>query len=711
MRKPLLLLIIILLISVLWLFAGDLFSLRSMQAALGALRESFQAHPFLFVLGFMAIYILVTASSLPFATVLTLLGGAIFGFWWGIGIISISATIGCTLAFWGARYFFRGSVQKRYGQRLSHFNEGIKRDGAFYLFSLRLIPIFPFFLVNILMALTPIRTQSYIWVSWLGMLPGTAIYVFAGRNFGQIESLSGLMSWPIFISLTLLGLFPWLAKFLLARFQGHKIYKNFSKPKSFDRNLIVIGAGSAGLVSAYMGAQMRAKTTLIEAHEMGGDCLNTGCIPSKTLIKSANIAAKMQNAAPYGIKSQSAEIDLPTLSNRIQSVIKSIAPNDSVERYSKMGVDVVKGRGRLIDPWRVEITPNDGKPYQLTTKSIVIATGAAPLIPPLKGLEKIEYLTSETLWSNLSSWPKLPQSLLILGGGNIGCELAQSLNRLGVSVTIVEMSARLLPNEDEEVSEFIAHKLHSEGVTILTQTEAKEFQPQICQAEQKGESIKIPFEKLLIAVGRKPRLENLGLEELGIQTDRAILSNRHLQTNIPNIYVAGDATPPYQFTHTAAYEGTYAALNALFPPIYKFKMDHRFIPMVTFTDPEIARAGLNESEARAQNINYEITKYPLSHLDRALTEGETEGWIKILTPKGKDKILGVTIIAPHAGEMLPEFTLAMKHKIGLRKILGTIHAYPTWGEAAKKSASIWSSAHLNPKLTAISERYFKMSRK
>ncbi len=692
----------------------QILTLEGLKNGLAEFETRRTAQPLLVGGGFLLLYILVTALSLPGAAVMTLAAGALFGLLWGTVIVSFASTIGATLAFLVSRYLLHDTVQKRFGERLKPINEGVKKDGSFYLFTLRLVPVFPFFLINLLMGLTPIRALTFYWVSQVGMLAGTLVYVNAGTQLAQLDSLSGILSPSLLLSFALLGLFPLIAKKTLAVIKAQRVYSEYQKPRHFDRNLIVVGAGAGGLVTAYIAAAVKAKVTLVEAHKMGGDCLNYGCVPSKALIKSAKLAHQMRHAGHYGLEDTQSSFSFKKVMQRIHAVIASVEPHDSVERYEGLGVEVIQGYARLVDPWTVEIKRNDGGVQRLTSRAIVLATGARPFVPPLPGIEDVGYVTSDTLWEQFAQLEEAPKRLVVLGGGPIGCELAQSFARLGSRVSQVEMAPRIMIREDEEVSELAQAALERDGVTVLTNHKA-------LRCERAGESKRlivtsdgrektIEFDALLCAVGRVARLQGYGLEALGIETNRTIVTNDYLETLYPNIYAAGDVAGPYQFTHTAAHQAWYAAVNALFGQFKKFKVDNRVIPWTTFIDPEVARVGLNEQEAKDKGIDYEVTRYGIDDLDRAIADGAAHGFVKILTEPGKDRILGVTIVSEYGGELIAEFVLAMKHGLGLNKILGTIHTYPTWAEANKYAAGEWKRAHAPQGVLAWLEKYHNWRR-
>ncbi|MBE0405981.1 FAD-dependent oxidoreductase [Psychrobacter sp. FME6] len=715
LKRILLILLIVLLAASFFYF--DLNELLTLEGLKGSMAQfdQYKAHSPLLIIGlFFLIYVVVTALSLPGAAILTLAAGALFGLLQGLLVASFASSIGATLAFLTSRYLLRDTIKQRFPERLAAIDAGIKKEGAFYLFTLRLVPIFPFFLINLLMGVTAIRARTFYWVSQIGMLAGTFVFVNAGTQLAQIDSLSGILSFNLIVSFALLGFFPLIAKAILNLFKKRRVYKNHHKPKKFDRNMIVIGAGAGGLVTSYIAATVRAKVTLIEAGEMGGDCLNYGCVPSKTLIKSAKVVEQMHHGERYGLENTVPQFSFKKVMARVHKVIADIAPNDSIDRYTGLGVEVLKGYAKLIDPWTVEIALNDGGTQTLTARSIVIATGARPFIPPLSGIEESGYVTSDTIWHKFSALDKPPKKLVVLGGGPIGSELAQAFARLGSSVTQIERGTRLMKKEDIEVSELVQQALISSGVKVLTSHQAircetyddKKYivvQPQ----NEKGQSkeITIEYDELLCAVGRSARLDGYGLEALGIETARTIITNEYLETLYPNIYAAGDIVGPYQFTHVASHQAWYAAVNGLFGHLKRFKVDYRVIPWTTFIDPEVARVGLNEQQAVEKNIDFEVTRYDFKTLDRAVTESANHGFIKVITPKGKDKILGVTIVSEHAGDLISEFVLAMKHGLGLNKILGTIHVYPTWAEGNKYVAGEWKRNHAPEKTLNWLEKY------
>lgn len=651
---------------------------------LAAGREWIDSHPALAIVGFATVYIAVTGLSLPGATIVTLIGGSLFGLWLGTLVVSFASTIGATLAMLSARYFLRESIERRFPQAVAKINKGVASDGARYLFALRLVPAFPFFLINMAMGLTRMPVLTFAWVSQLGMLPGTIVYVNAGMQLSSIENASDILSARVILAFVALAALPFVAKAGTSWWTRRKALRAWNKPKSFDYNLIVIGAGSAGLVTAYIAATARARVALIEQGAMGGDCLNTGCVPSKALIRSAKLAKEGAHPERLGLTGR-LEPDFAAIMRRIREVITRIAPHDSIERYTGLGVDVITGRARVVDPWSVEV---NGR--RLTARRLVLATGAEPAMPPIPGLADVEPLTSETVW-NLS---EKPQHLLVLGGGAIGCELAQSFARLGCTTTLVEALPRLLAREDEEVSAAMRAMLEKDGVNVVTGAGVESFHSEggsrIARLKN-GSSVS--FDRVLIAVGRRTRVQGFGLEELGLLEKGRLVVDENLRTRLPTIYAAGDVIGQLQFTHAAGHYAWFAAMNGLFDGFKTWKSHVKAFPIVIYTDPEIARVGLSEAEAREHNIDYEITRYDLAELDRAIADGANEGFVKVLTPPGKDKILGATIVGSRAGDMLGEFTLAMRNGLGLNKILRTVHPYPSWTEAAKATAGEWRRAH------------------
>ncbi|MSQ59722.1 MAG: pyridine nucleotide-disulfide oxidoreductase [Betaproteobacteria bacterium] len=681
---------------------GQYFNLAYFKSQQATLETYSAQHPLALASWFFVIYVAVTGLSLPGAAVMTLVAGAIFGVLWGTILVSFASSLGAALAFLASRFLLRHWVQSKFGKNLSAINTGVAKEGAFYLFTLRLVPLFPFFMINLVMGLTRMRTLTFYWVSQAGMLPGTIVYVNAGTQLAGIQSAAGILSPGLIASFIILGIFPLAAKKILDGIKARKVYARFQKPARFDRNLVVIGAGSAGLVTAFIAAAVKAKVTLIEKHKMGGDCLYTGCVPSKALIRSAKYLSHIARAQHFGMREAHASFDFAQVMERVQRVIQTIEPHDSVKRYTDLGVECLLGNAKITSPWTVEV---NGK--TLTTKAMVIAAGARPFVPPIPGIEQTAYYTSDTIW-NLR---ELPKRMVVLGGGPIGCELTQCFARFGVHVKQVEMMPRLLMREDPEFSAMVSESLRKDGVDVKLEHRAKEFRTEgednVLICDHKGSEVRLPFDALLVAVGRVANTEGYGLEELGIPLTKArtIETDEALQTLYPNIYACGDVAGPYQFTHTAAHQAWYASVNALFSPFKTFRADYSVIPHCTFTEPEVASVGLNELEAKEKGIAFEVTRYGIDDLDRAIADGEAHGEVKVLTVPGKDRILGVTIAGEHAGDLLAEFVLAMRHNIGLNGILKTVHTYPTLAEANKFAAGAWRKAHAPENLLRWLQRF------
>ena len=672
-------------------------SLKAQQAALAGWQAR---NPVTAPLSFFAVYVAVTGLSLPGAALMTLAAGALFGLLWGTLLVSFASSVGATLAFLASRYVLRDWVRARHREALERVDRGVEKEGAFYLFTLRLIPAVPFFVINLAMGVTTLRTWTFYWVSQLGMLAGTIVYVNAGTQLARIESPAGILSPGLIGAFLLLGIFPLAAKKSVDAIKTRRVYARWARPRRFDRNLVVIGAGSAGLVSAYIAAAVRAKVTLIEKHRMGGDCLNTGCVPSKALIKSARVVAQMRRAADYGLRPPAIDFDFAEVMERVQRVVRAIEPHDSIERYTRLGVECLTGEARITSPWTVEI---DGA-KTLTTRAIVIAAGARPLVPPIPGIDMPKVYTSDTIWE----LRELPRRLIVLGGGPIGCELAQAFARFGSRVTQIEMLPRLLSREDPEVADMVRSRFAAEGIDVRTGHRALRVEPgRTLVCEHQGREVRCDFDALLCALGRVPNTAGYGLEELGIPVTKAktVETNEYLQTLYPNIYACGDVAGPYQFTHTASHQAWYAAVNALFSPVRRYRADYSVIPWATFTDPEVARVGLNELEAKERGVAYEATVYGIDELDRAIADGAAYGMVKVLTEPGSDRILGATIVGEHAGDLIIEFITAMKHGIGLNRILGTIHIYPTLAEANKYAAGAWKRSHAPERLLGYVERF------
>ena len=687
-------------------------NLQSLKDNYASLKIYFNNRPFQSSLVYVAIYILVTALSLPGAVILTLAGGAIFGLWWGIILVSFSSTLGATAAFLLTRFFFRNYIRSRFGDKLTTINEGIKKDGAFYLFTLRLIPAFPFFVINVLMALTALKTWTFYWVSQLGMLLGTVIYVNAGTQLATLNSTGDILSIDLIISLCVIGLLPITAKLFIGLIRRKRIYARWTRPKQFDYNLIVIGGGAAGLVSSYIGAAVNARVALIEKHKMGGDCLNTGCVPSKALIKTAQFLEQARQSKKLGLDKAEVHYEYSDVIKRVQKIIKKIEPHDSRERYTELGVECMEGAATITSPWSVTVDGTNGQ-QEISARSIIVAAGASPVVPHLPNIDQIQYVTSDTIWD----MKDLPKKLTVIGGGAIGCELAQAFKRLGSEVILIESESRILIKEDSEVTEIIENQLTDEGVTVLTRHRAKGFisekGTQILVCDSPNGEVRLTFDVILFAIGRRANINGYGLETIdAISAEDIILpTNDFLETRYPNIYACGDVTGRMQFTHAAAHQAWHAVVNSLFGTFKKFPIDFSAVPWATFTHPEIARVGVNEEEAKMTNLPYEITTYGIDDLDRAITDSEDRGFIRVLTQPGSDKIIGVTIVCEGASEIISEFVLAMKYKLGLNKILATTHIYPTFSEANKYVAGEWKRKNKPERLLRILKIFHQIRRR
>lgn len=686
---------------------GQYLTLGFIQSQLASLQSFRDANFALTATIYFAVYVIATAISIPGAILLTLLGGAIFGLGWGLLLVSFASSIGATGAFLASRLLLRDWVQRRFAAYLGPINRGMAKDGAFYLFSLRMVPIVPFFVVNLLMGLTSLSVPTYYLTSQTGMLLSTAVYVNAGSELAQITSLSGLVSPSVLLSFAALGLVPLLAKALISALQRRKRLGAYKKPARFDANVVVIGGGSAGLVTSLIVAGAKARVMLVEKEKMGGDCLYTGCVPSKSIIRSGRIMSYIRRASDYGIVDAAGSVDFQKVMGRVRDVIATIEPHDSPERYQGLGVECLSGEARLISPYEVEV---NGK--VITTESVVIAAGARPLVPPIPGLDSIDYLTSDSVWS----LAELPKRLLVVGGGPIGCELAQAFSHLGSKVTQVDKAPRIMPREDPEVSTAVAARFAEQGIELLTDHELLRFETvdgeHFMEAKCGEKTVRVAFDKVLLAIGRRPNVEGYGLEELGValSPQGGIEVNDYLQTNFPNIFACGDVAGPYQFTHMAAYQAFFAAANAAANGLWRLKTNYTVVPWATFTDPEVARVGLSEEEAKQRGIAYEVTRYDMDHHDRSLADGEAHGFVKVLTVPGKDKMLGVTIVGYHAAEQIAEFVFAMTHGHGLKSIAAVTHIYPTLGEANKFAANAWRSARLPTKAFPWLNRFFAWRR-
>jgi pyruvate/2-oxoglutarate dehydrogenase complex dihydrolipoamide dehydrogenase (E3) component len=491
-------------------------------------------------------------------------------------------------------------------------------------------------------------------------------------------------------------------------------------------NVVVIGAGTAGLVTAAGTAGLGGRVALIERNKMGGDCLNFGCVPSKALISSARLIRRIRDAEKWGLDRQEPGFAFEKIFERMRNCRAQIAPNDSQERFESLGVDVFRGQASFLSPDEVQVGDEI-----LRAKNFVIATGSRATIPKIAGIETLKFFTNETIFDELSA---KPESMIILGGGPIGCELAQTLCRLGVRVTILQRGDQLLPKEDRDVAHFLERCLAGEGVRIVKNadvhsaaaSDAGKVALQLLDRRPQNDRgsgsvsasdrpVEVTFfsDALLIAIGRTPNLQSLDLKAAGVEfSEKGIRVNDLLQTSQSHIYAVGDVIGPFQFTHMADAQARVVVRNILVPfQFLRQKMDYSVVPWCTYVDPEIATVGLNESAAKKQNIEYDMIVQELREVDRAVVESESAGFAKVLLAKGSDRILGATLVCDHAGDLLPEFVLAMRHRIGLGGIASTIHVYPTFAELARKLGDKYNKTRLTPTAQKIFRWLYRRGRR
>ena len=476
--------------------------------------------------------------------------------------------------------------------------------------------------------------------------------------------------------------------------------------RSYD--LVVIGAGTAGLVVAAgaAGLGLGIKVALIEKNLMGGDCLNVGCVPSKCLIRSSRVVADMQDAAPFGIQPPvSIEVNFAAVMERMRRIRAGISHHDSVDRFQKLGIDVFLGSGRFVDEQTIAVIDRQGTERSLPFKKAVLAMGARATCPAIPGLAEAGYLTNETVFS----LTECPKRLAVIGGGPIGCELAQAFHRLGSQVTLLHKHGHLLDREDADAAAIVQDQLMREKLNLILDCTLEKVEVTAAGKVihyRQGESVhRVEVDEILVGAGRSPNVEGVNLEAVGVQYDtrRGVVVNDYLQTTHPRIYAAGDICMNWKFTHAADAAARIVIKNTLFAPfgLGRGKLSSVVMPWVTYTDPEIAHVGLYEAEARAQGLKTNTITIPFSSVDRALADGETEGFVKILHPQGSDQILGATIVARHAGDMISEITLAIVTKQGLSALSGVIHPYPTQAEAMKKAADAYRRTLLTPRTKAF----------
>ena len=678
-------LLLIALAVVLFLLNGgaERLSVAGFKAEREALLRVVAQWPVASAVVFVAAYIVIVALSLPGAAAMTLAAGALFGLVEGVALASIASTIGATLAMLAARFVARDWVRGKFPKAVAVVDKGFAKEGAVYLLTLRLAPVFPFFLVNLAMGLTAMPVARYALVTWAGALPGTIAYTFAGTALARIERPSDALSPGLIAALFGLALVPILGKWVTHRLQRRRIFAGFTRPRQYDANLIVIGAGSGGLVASLVAAQLKAKVVLIERAEMGGDCLNTGCVPSKALIRAARSIDEVRKAPRFGVDVTQPSVDFAAVMRCVGQSIAAIAPNDSVERFTGLGVDVRVGHARMVDPWSISI--DRGVP--ISAPEIIIATGAAPIVPDIPGMATSGFVTSETLWTRLAAMTQAPRRVVVLGGGPIGCELGQALQRLGSQVTIVANADHVLERDEIEASDIVARSLEADGVTVLLKREVSKVDD---GALDLGEE-RVPFDLLIVAAGRKPRLDGFGLDAFAYQ-------------DMPHIRLVGDAAGGEQFTHFAGHSGAIAAINALIGRFGRLKTD-TLVPRVTFTSPEVAAVGLTQAQAEAGQRKVEIFHYPLAEVDRAVIDEVGEGLVKLVVAAGSDRVLGATIVAPNAGDLIVPWILAIKQGVGLKAMQSLIHPYPTLSEAGRAAAGEYRKAHSSARMLRLAARW------
>lgn len=698
-RTPLRLALLLMLAGAVMAFLAlggrDLLTLEALKAARATLVTEVSANPWRSALVYVALYVVVVALSLPGAAVMTLAGGALFGLWRGVALVSVSATVGATLAMLAARFVGRDWVRRRFPQAVETVDRGVARDGAIYLLSLRLAPVFPFFLVNLAMGLTAMPVLRYAALTWAGALPGTVAYTAAGTALASLDRLRDILSPGLLGAFLLLAALPLVGKAAATWLQRRKALRGFRRPRRFDADVIVVGGGSAGLVASYVAAQLRARVILVEAKAMGGDCLNTGCVPSKALIRAARAAAEVRGAERFGVDAALHGVRFRQVMAHVRGAIAAIQPKDSVERYRGLGVDVRQSRATVVDPWSVQLDTGE----RLTARKLVLATGAHPVVPPVPGLAESGYVTSDTLWDRLETFQHPPGRVVILGGGAIGCELAQAMARLGSAVTLVEQADRLLVREEAEAGDRVAEALRRDGVRLVLGTAAERVEGGALHAGGQA----LPHDLLIVAVGRRASFDGLGLEQLGL-TRESMAADRRGRGPFPHWFVAGDASGGPMFTHFAGHSGAIASLNALLGWFGRLKTD-AMVPRVVYTSPEVASVGMVGADAPP---DAEIVCADVGENDRDIADGGPGGIVKLVIRKGR--LLGITIVAEHAGELIVPWQLALKRKITLGTMLALLYPYPTRADAGREAASQWRQAHKPEWLLRLAERWFARAR-
>ncbi len=680
---------------------GQYLTLESIKANSGALHAKVQAYPWWSRSLFFIVYALLTALSFPGTVVLTLLAGALFGLLEGTLLVSLASNFGAVAAMLISRFLLRDWIQRRFGKQIAGINRGLARDGAFYLVSLRLIPIVPFVLLNPALGLTRVGLWTFWWTTQLGMLPGHAIYVNAGRQLVRIDSLSGILSPGMITTLVLLAVFPLVATRLLTSYKARLAYRGWRRPKHFERNLVVVGGGTGGLATARIAASLCARVSLLERERLGGVAMHEGGVPARALRRQANRLHGLRSD-PRVASSLDVAGGFSQAMDDMQRLTRAAMKSASSEHYARLGVEVIMAEGRLSSPWTVEAGGRS-----LSSRAIVIATGSRPCVPPIAGLEAIEPLTCDNLWDLREP----PGRLLVLGGGAGACEFAQSFQRLGCQVTLVSERETLLEQEDPEAAGVVLAALRADGVELQLGLAPLRVEVDgdecllVCRRGEEGEQA-LPFDRLLLALGQHADIRGLGLDELGLRCgeDGSLEVDEYLTTRFPNIYAVGSVAGPYGAPHVAEHQAWYAAVNALFGDFKRFAVSERVIPRAVFTTPEVASVGLSEPEARAQGTEFDVTRVPLGALSGAIAEEAGEGFIKVLTERGKDRILGVSIVGEQASETLAGFVVAMKHKIGMNRLADTVHLGATLGDASRLLAETWQRQHRPLRLLRWAER-------
>ncbi len=692
-----------------------------------------------------AAYAVLTVAMIP-GSALTIGSGLIFGFWKGFAVVTVGANLGALGAFLLARTLFRERAEAlaRGQKTFRAVDSAIAREGFRIVLLLRLSPVFPFTVLNVLLGVTGISAASYVLANLIGMLPGTLMFVYLGtlgeaaagtQSLGQtVLRIVGLAATVVVtVVITRIarralkaasldgGANPGVAPEAAPVGAGAKTIPGDAydqallasvKPTAHvnpipqDRyNLVVIGAGTAGLVTAAGGAGLGAKVALIEKHMFGGDCLNVGCVPSKGIIRAGRAAAAVREAGAFGIRlAGEPRIDFAATMERMRRLRAGIAPHDSVKRFSELGIDVYLGEGRFTGPDEIEVGGN-----KLRFQAAVIATGARATFPRIPGIEEVEPLTNE----NVFTLTELPRSLILLGAGAIGCEMAQTFRRLGSEVTIVIRGNRIMTREDPDAALIVQRKFEQEGIRVLTGSAIKRAEKRggkkVIVIERDGSEESVEADQILIGMGRAPNVEGLGLSAAGIAYGtEGVTVDANMRTTNPRVFAAGDICSRLKFTHAADAQARIVLRNALF--FGRARATDLVIPWCTYTDPEIAHVGCYEKEARDRGLAVTTFTVPLEDVDRAILDGETEGFGRIHLKSGTDRILGATVVASHAGDMIGELTMAIQNGLGAGKLASVIHPYPTQGEVVRKLGDAYMRTKLTPGVKRIMARILRWRR-